>query len=113
MLYRRSRTESPRASPFVVLSSMEITLLTVVYAGPQTALDLPGRVRHLPVCRKRHVPEAFQPVKHTKKTIRAPPQQHSAFRLRVITWNDKPRFSTLSAPFWHASLTVGLSFIAP
>src|SRR5437899_2670157 len=84
MLYRRSRKESPRASPFVVLSSMEITLLTVVYAGPQTALDLPRRVRHLPVCLKRHVPETFQPAKHTKKTIRAPPKQHSAFACALL-----------------------------
>src|SRR5437660_7421302 len=38
MQYRRSRTDKPRASPFSVRSSIEITLPTVVYAGQQTAL---------------------------------------------------------------------------
>src|SRR5207249_6519382 len=114
MLYRRSRTESPRASPFVVLSSMEMTLLTVVYAGPQTALDLPGRVRQLPVCPKSRLPEAFQTAYHAKKSIPAPPREcPQRFCLRVITWNDKPRFSSFSAPSWHGSLIAGLSFIAP
>src|SRR5256885_6992239 len=74
MLYRRSRTERPRASPFVVLSSMEMTLLTVVYAGPQTALDLPGRVRHLSVCLKSHVPKAFRASERAKKSTPAPSQ---------------------------------------
>jgi len=36
-----------------------MTLLTVVYPGPQTALDLPGRVRHIPVCLKNAVPKHF------------------------------------------------------
>src|SRR5260370_6231461 len=39
MQYRRSRTDMPRASPFNVRSSMEMTLLTVVYAGPQTTVS--------------------------------------------------------------------------
>src|SRR5437773_399168 len=113
MLYRRSRTESPRASPFVVLSSMEMTLLTVVYAGPQTVLDLPGRVRHIPVCLKSHVPEAFQTPSTPKRQYQHLPGGTSVFRLRVITWNDKPRFSSLSASPRHASLIAGLTFIPP
>src|SRR5437879_5692756 len=75
MLYRRSRTERPRASPFVVLSSMEMTLLTVVYAGPQTALNLPGRVRHLPVCLKNALPKAFLAGERAKKSTPSPPKQ--------------------------------------
>src|SRR5438094_9523183 len=79
MLYRRSRTESPRASPFVVLSSMEMTLLTVVYVGPQTALDLPGRVRQLPVCPKSRLPEAFTPPSTPKSQYQPLPGSAPAF----------------------------------
>src|SRR5260370_30117445 len=52
MQSRRSRTDMPRASPFNVRSYMEMTLLTVVYAGLQTAFGYRRRIRYLLVCPK-------------------------------------------------------------
>src|SRR6266403_3112532 len=112
MLYRRSRTESPRASPFVVLSSMEMTLLTVVYAGPQTALDLPGCLGTYQFASKAANRKHFKPPSMSKRQHQSLAGGTSAFRLRVIAWNDKPRFASLSALSCRVSLILGLSFIA-
>src|SRR6266851_2682128 len=92
MQYRRSRTDMPRASPFNVRSSMKITLLTVVYAGLQTALNHRGRVRYPLVCPNPAHPRVFPNGYHAKKITASPPflaiPRHSS-SLHVITWNDK------------------------
>jgi hypothetical protein len=69
---------------------MEITLLTVVYAGLQTALGYRGRVRHLLVCPIRPDRGIFQTFKHAKKTTAAGPGHRPALFQPDITWNDKP-----------------------
>src|SRR6266436_9421846 len=73
MQYRRSRTDMPRASPFNVRSSMKITLLTVVYAGLQTALNHRGRVRYPLVCPNPAQPRVFPNGYHAKKTTASSP----------------------------------------
>src|SRR6266849_4087205 len=82
MQYRRSRTDMPRASPFKVRSSMEMTLLTVVYAGLQTAFGYRGRVRYLLVCPKQPVACLFQTIVNAKKITPAKPVITSVIRTR-------------------------------
>src|SRR5260370_15041694 len=90
MQYRRSRTDMPRASPFIVRSSMEMTLLTVVYARLQTAFDYRRRIRHLQVCPKHPRRVGFLTIGNAKKTTRAGLRHHADLSRQDITWNDKP-----------------------
>src|SRR5260370_42021923 len=98
MQCRGSRTDMPRASPFIVRSSMEVTLLAVVYAGLQTAFDYRRRIRHLQVCPKhpRHV--GFLTIGNAKKTTRARLRHHADLSRQDITWNDKLAFLRPARP---------------
>jgi len=90
-----------------------MTLLTVVYAGRKRLSIYRGASGTYQFASKAKYGEHFEPASTPKSQYQQVSDGSSTFRLRVITWNDKPRFSNLFVPSWHASLIAGLSFIAP
>lgn len=92
---------------------MEITLLTVVYAGLQTAFGYRGRVRYLLVCLKTTRRLVFQTIVNAKKITPARPAITVHYPYTILLGTTNQRFSKRPALSRRASLIAGFSIIVP
>ena len=92
---------------------MEMTLLTVVYAGLQTAFGYRGRVRYLLVCPKQPVACLFQTIVNAKKITPARRVITTHYPYTILLGTTNQRFAERPAQSRRASLIAGFSIIVP